>query len=103
VSPDREMSPNGHLSLKDAYLAMYYFIDAYWKRGGRRDGSINLLCHAIGPSVDDQDNTRFETSDPAAWDDWLDAVKAARSKGFRRTCRGVSGAKSELGFSSKAR
>lgn len=70
------------ISVKDAYIAMYHFVDAYWKRGGRRDGSVSLLRHAIGPSADPRDEAVLETADPASWGDWLAAVETARAKGL---------------------
>jgi hypothetical protein len=70
------------LTAKDAYLAMYYFVEAYWERGGKREGSVTLLLSALGPSADPSDPDLVETSDPAFWDDWLDAVKHAMDRGF---------------------
>jgi hypothetical protein len=69
------------LTAKDAYLAMYYFVQAYWNRGGRRDGSVTLLLSALGPSADPQNPEAMQTNDPAFWDDWLSAVKEARREG----------------------
>jgi hypothetical protein len=70
------------ITIRDAYLAMYYFVTAYWERGGRRDGSVTLLRHAIGPSRDPDHPDIPETADPAFWDDWLAAVALARAQGF---------------------
>ncbi len=61
---------------------MYYFVSAYWERGGRRDGSVNLLMSDIGPSADPNDEAAIWSSDPAFWFDWLDAVKVAEERGM---------------------
>jgi hypothetical protein len=73
---------NEPLTAKIAYLAMYYFVQAYWNRGERRDGSVTLLVNALGPSADPQNPEAIQTNDPAFWDDWLSAVKQARAKGI---------------------
>jgi hypothetical protein len=70
------------ISVRDAYIAMYHFVDAYWERGGRRDGSVTLLRHALGPTVDPHDETALQTGDPASWSDWLAAVRTADIKGL---------------------
>lgn len=83
MSPD---STNSHgtdqITVKEAYIALYRFIDAYWERGGRRDGSVTLLRHALGPETEPGDETVLRTADPASWGDWLAAVNAARSEGL---------------------
>ena len=70
------------MSLKDAYLAMYYFVREYWERGGRRDGSVTLLLNALGPAPNGEREEAIRTDDPAFWHDWLAAVKRARAEGF---------------------
>jgi hypothetical protein len=70
------------LSLKDGYVAMYYFVRAYWERGQRRDGSVTLLLNALGPAPDPEDPESVTTNDPAFWDDWLAAVKRAQAEEF---------------------
>lgn len=83
MCPDEDDLPGrDQITLKDAYLAMYYFVDAYWKRGGRGDGSVTLLRHAIGPAADPHDETALHTNDPASWSDWLAAVRVARANGL---------------------
>ena len=79
---DGEQIANDCLSIRDAYLAMFYFVDAYWQRGGRRDGSVTLLCNDLGPMVDPDDENALMTTDPAFWTDWLAAVESARSRGL---------------------
>jgi hypothetical protein len=70
------------MSVREAYLAAYYFVRAYYERGGRRDGSVTLLLTALGPSPDPNDPDGFRTDDPASWDDWLAAVEKARREGI---------------------
>ncbi len=67
------------ISIRDAYLALYYFVDAYFERGGRRGDELTMLRADIGPR---ERAGQVETNDPAFWDDWLDAVKTARTQGF---------------------
>jgi hypothetical protein len=76
---NQEIQADTMISVRDAYLALYYFVNAYWERGLRQDGKVVLLLHAIGPR---ERAGQIETNDPAFWDDWLEAVKAARSQGF---------------------
>jgi hypothetical protein len=73
---------SGPLTARDAYLAMYYFVRAYWERGGKRDGNVTLLLNAIGPFEDPKAPQQLMTTDPAFWDDWLAAVQEARTKGL---------------------
>ena len=61
---------------------MYYFVRAYWERGGKRDGNVTLLLSAIGPFEDPKAPEGLMTTDPAFWDDWLTAVEQARAKGL---------------------
>ena len=82
MSQDDESDVNGQLSLRDAYLAMYYFVRAYWERGGRREGSVTLLVNDLGPSEDASNADVVMTQDPAFWDDWIQAVERARTEGF---------------------
>jgi hypothetical protein len=78
---DSKRTDENLISVRDAYLAMFYFIDAYWQRGGRADGSITLLRHALGPTTDPDSESSLLTADPASWSDWLSAVDLARSQG----------------------
>lgn len=70
------------VSVRDAYIAMYRFVDAYWERGGRRDGNVSLLRHAIAPTLPPNKQGAVETNDPASWDDWLSAVQSTLERGF---------------------
>lgn len=63
---DEVLQGTNGISIRDAYIAMYYFIDAYWKRGGQDDGSITLLRHSLGPSADPYDASVLQTSDRRA-------------------------------------
>jgi len=75
----QEIQADTMISVRDAYLALYYFVNAYFERGGRRDSGLVMLLHDIGPR---ERAGQVETNDPAFWYDWLDAVKTARSQGF---------------------
>ncbi len=70
------------LTLRDAYVAMYYFVRAYWERGGRQDGSVTLFLNALGPTEDPEHHDVVQTTDPAFWEDWLAAVGRAMSNGL---------------------
>jgi len=80
--PDKDNDTSvAALTPRDAYLAMYYFVKAYWERGGRRDGSVTMLSHDLSPS-EDVDPQKLMTTDPAFWDDWLAAVEKAQTEGL---------------------
>ena len=82
MPPGNSVEKEPCLAFTEDYLAMYYFIDAYWKRGGRRDGSVTLLRHALGPEARSEADASLQTADPAAWSDWIEAIQAARSRGL---------------------
>jgi hypothetical protein len=86
MSRGREPSTAGDdcLTIREAYLAMYYFIEAYWQRGRRTDGSVTLLLSDAGPTADPGNDDTLLTTDPAFWSDWLAAIEAARSRGVPR-------------------
>jgi hypothetical protein len=79
---DERLDANSSIILGDAYIAMYYFVSAYWERGGKNDGSVTLLRHAIGPEEEPGRDDVLRTTDPALWDDWIAAVKKTRSEGM---------------------
>ena len=80
---NRKMPLDGQpLSLREAYIAMYYFVRAYWERGGKVDSSVTLLLSDLGPSTSSEDLDIVDTSDPAFWSDWLTAVRRALVEGF---------------------
>jgi len=59
------------LTVKEAYAAMYAFLEKLYELTGSNDlggflGGLSLL----------PDGT---TADPAAWDDWLEAVRKAKA------------------------
>ncbi|MFZ0666253.1 MAG: hypothetical protein WAM97_10885 [Acidimicrobiales bacterium] len=82
MCPDEPRKDDETLELGEAYLAMYYFVDAYWDRGGRREGSVTLLRHAMGPTAMSSKHGPVDTADPAFWSDWMKAVAKARSDGL---------------------
>ena len=55
------------LTIRQAYLAMYYFLDSLYERTNSDD-----LAGFLGGFRILRDGT---TADPAAWEDWVDAVK----------------------------
>lgn len=69
------------IGLDIAYIAMYRFIEAYWERGLRSQGSVTLLCSDMAPYDDPKNPGQFWISDPAFWNDWLQAVEIAREDG----------------------
>ena len=79
---DASNSSIASLTAREAYLAMYYFVQAYWERGGKQDGKVVLLCSAMTPFRDQPDPASVATSDPAFWDDWLAAVAKAKEEGM---------------------
>jgi hypothetical protein len=79
VKGDSEIVGSDLISVRDAYIAMFRFVDAYWKRGKRLDGSVTLLVDDMAAYADPKDPVDLSTSDPAFWSDWLEAVKAAKS------------------------
>jgi hypothetical protein len=79
---DQDVRGTDKITVKDAYIAMYRFVDAYFGRGGRRQGDLTLLVHDLSPSPDPNDETALWTADPAFWSDWLDAVRATIDHGL---------------------
>ncbi len=72
----------GGLSLTEAYLAMYYFVEAYFERGRRSDCGMVMLVSNLGPREAPNQPGVAITSDPAFWSDWIAAVQRARRDGF---------------------
>jgi hypothetical protein len=66
-----------NISLTTAYIAMYRFVEAYWERGNRVEGSVTLLCSDMAPFSDPKAEGSIWTSDPAFWNDWVKAVEVA--------------------------
>ena len=70
------MDENDLITVGDAYRAMFEFLDAYWKRGGKSEDQIACLLGSVqygdqlGPT---------KTADPACWDDWVDAVAKVKT------------------------
>ena len=70
------------ITVRDAYIAMYRFIDAYFQRGGRREGNLILLVNDLEPSPHPYDETALWTTDPAFWEDWRLAVRTTMDHGL---------------------
>ena len=69
------------LSVREGHLAMYYFVETYFARGGRRNDGLVMLVTNLRPSDDPADSDALQTDDPAFWSDWLAAVETARREG----------------------
>jgi hypothetical protein len=76
---NQEIQADTMIIVRDAYLSLYYFVNAYWERGRRQDGKVVLLMDGIGPR---EQAGQVENNDPAFRDDWLDALMTALSRGF---------------------
>ncbi len=63
------------LSIRDAYLCMVEFLEAYWARGGRSSGDLADLLGSLSLG---HDGTSL---DPAMLEDWLDVVRHLTGKG----------------------
>jgi hypothetical protein len=64
------------LTVREAYVAAYLFIQAYWERGLRQDEALATMLGGMNPGVD-LATPRFPL-DPAQWHDFIDAVNKAR-------------------------
>ena len=60
------------LDEREALEAMGHFLQAYYDRGHHKDSDLPLVIHSIEILSDGI------TADPAAWDDWLDAVRKVK-------------------------
>lgn len=67
-----------NLTLKQAYLAMHKFAQDYFDRGPDPDQPLVLfLAYAQPNTWVPWDSNPLGSGDPAAWNDWLSAVKWA--------------------------
>ena len=64
------------LTIEQAFRAMHHFVEAYWERGGKRGDELTLFLSYSETRWEPTDDNRLGTGDPAAWNDWLDAVRA---------------------------
>jgi len=67
-------SDNQRLSSKQAFQAMFAFLQQYYERGGRKD-NLGAVLSDIQSIFEDG-----MPADPAAWKDWLDAVETVLEK-----------------------
>jgi hypothetical protein len=65
---DRLLSPD------EAFRAMIKFLEAYYVRGGRK-GDLATVLSDIQTNCDDR-----LPADPAAWNDWLEAIRSVLEK-----------------------
>ena len=68
---------NDSLTITESFRAMLIFLDRYYERGGGQSEDIATLLSGISQTV----WADGSTNDPAQWQDWLDAVRAARDEG----------------------
>ena len=52
---------NARLTVRHAFEATRYFLQAYWERGGQTSDDLAILLGSLD-------------ADPAQWSDWLAAV-----------------------------
>jgi hypothetical protein len=64
------------LTIEQAYRAMHHFVEAYWERGGKRGDELPLFLSYSATRWEPTDDNPLGTGDPAARNDWLDAVRA---------------------------
>jgi hypothetical protein len=55
---------------------MPHFVEAYWERGGKRGDELTLFLSYSKTRCEPTDDNPLGTGDPAAGNDWLDAVRA---------------------------
>jgi hypothetical protein len=65
------------LTLKEAYLAMFLFLEDYWEIGKRTSDDIAGLLGGMNPYQDPVSPDEFATPDGAMWEDWLQGVRSA--------------------------
>lgn len=71
---DKELAATKVLTLEESYKVMYAFLEGYYQRLNRPD----LLAMLLGGF---RLRDHISTVDPAAWEDWLDAVAAVLKEG----------------------
>jgi hypothetical protein len=67
-----EEADNG-ISVLRAFDAMRFFLEDYWKRGGKSSDDIAILLGSLNRDP----RTRSMPLDHAHWHDWMTAVNAA--------------------------
>ena len=60
------------LDAREAYVAMFNFIIAFWERDDKPDNLRMLIS-----SMQLLKGEKIGTHDPAQWHDWLDAIEKA--------------------------
>ena len=65
---DRLGAPPRTLDERDAFDAMFVFLEAYWERGGRTSDDLAVLLGSLNLAGDGM------PMDPAQWSDWRAAV-----------------------------
>ena len=74
------------LTLTQAYMVMFRFLEAYYRSKGEPDelaillGDIQPLGHLLDRTIEEETDS-ITTADPASWYGWLDAVAAVLNQG----------------------
>lgn len=66
-------SDDERLTIAEAYRAMFLFLEAYWRSGGKRSDEIGGMLGSMAFLQGDGG-----TMDPACWSDWEAAVAEMR-------------------------
>jgi hypothetical protein len=61
------------LTEKQAFVAMFRFLDDWWERNGRPD-EVGTLLGSLNPDLASDGGP----ADPAMWTEWLTAVRAVQ-------------------------
>lgn len=75
-----------NLTLTQAYMAMFRFLEAYYRSKAEPDelamllGDMQPLSHLLDRTVE-EDTDSITTADPASWHVWLEAVAAILNQG----------------------
>jgi hypothetical protein len=65
-----------NLTVQDAYLALFKFLESFWIRDGRPDDSLAKLLSWAQPVA----AAKGCPTDPAMWGDWLSAIQQVSTK-----------------------
>jgi hypothetical protein len=97
MTPNELPRRSDPITVEQAYIAMFLFLDAFYEQGRRgpsTEGVRNVLSWANPFSGDkDPDPEVVATADPAFWYDWLASVKQPHPQpaGSTRDFRGFQG------------
>jgi len=66
------MQEEKFMNQSEAFLAMYDFLEKYWKRGASEEFAILLGSMSLQPDG--------KCADPALWNDWIESVQSVIKK-----------------------